>query len=133
MAIVLDKGRKVASHPMSTSLRQSELRRHPRVDFRRRAWCEHRAFTLYLPLANLSHGGLFIQTSTPFGSGELLRVCLTDRDPLIIVDVEVVWSAGSRRASEDGARVGVGCAIRSFVQGEESYSELVEQLTPSGR
>lgn len=111
---------------MSTLLRPSELRRHPRVDFRRRAWCEHRAFTLYLPLANLSHGGLFVQTSTPFASGELLRVCLTDRDPLIIVDVEVVWSAG-------GTRVGVGCAIKSFVQGAESYSELVEQLTPSAR
>jgi Tfp pilus assembly protein PilZ len=107
------------------------------VDYRRRAWCEHRVFTLYLPLANLSHGGLFVQTSTPFASGEQLRVCLTDRDPLIIVDVEVVWAAGVKRAvgrpSEEGTRVGVGCAIKSFVQGAESYSELVEQLTPSGR
>jgi Tfp pilus assembly protein PilZ len=96
------------------------------VDFRRRAWCEHRAFTLYLPLANLSHGGLFIQTSAPFASGEPLRVCLTDKGPLIVVDVEVVWSRG-------GSGVGVGCVIRSFAQGAESYSELVEQLTPGSR
>jgi Tfp pilus assembly protein PilZ len=124
---------------MSMQLRSSDLRRHVRVDFQRRAWCEHRDWTLYLPLTNLSHSGLFIQTSTSFASGEMLRVCLTDRDPLIIIDVEVMWcSAGGsslvrEAAARPDARVGVGCAIRSFVQGAESYAELVEQLTPGTR
>jgi len=80
-----------------------------------------------LPLANVSQGGLFVQTSTPFASGELLRVCLADRDPLIVMDVEVMWS------SSHGTRAGVGCAIRSFVQGAAAYAELVEQLTSSSR
>jgi Tfp pilus assembly protein PilZ len=112
---------------MSTQLQPADLRRHLRVDCARRAWCEHRDWTLYLPLGNVSQGGLFIQTSTAFARGELLRVCLTDRDPLIVVDVEVMWT------SAQAARVGMGCAIRSFVQGADAYAELVEQLTPGSR
>lgn len=112
---------------MSTQLQPAELRRHLRVEFSRRAWCEHRDWTLYLPLANVSQGGLFVQTSTPFASGELLRVCLSDRDPVIVMDVEVMWS------STHAPRVGIGCAIRSFVQGASAYTDLVEQLTSSTR
>lgn len=109
------------------SLQSDELRRHVRVDFQRRAWCEHRDWTLYLPIANLSHGGLFIQTSAGFARGEQLRICLTDRDPLIAMEVEVMWS------SPHGRTVGVGCAIRSFVQGGEAYGNLVDQLAQAGR
>jgi Tfp pilus assembly protein PilZ len=106
---------------------QSELRRHVRVDCERRAWCEHRDWTLYLPIANLSLGGLFVHTSTPFATGERLRVCLTDRDPLLMMEVEVVWS------SSRGRTVGIGCRIVAFLQGADAYADLVEQLQPGGR
>lgn len=109
------------------SLQSHELRRHVRVEFQRRAWCEHRDWTLYLPIANLSHGGLFLQTSTAFAPGEPLRICLSAREPLIIMEVEVMWSSPS------GRTVGVGCAITSFVQGSKAYGELVDQLAQAGR
>jgi Tfp pilus assembly protein PilZ len=111
---------------MSMSLRSSELRRHERVEIRRRAWCEHRDWTLYLPLANVSRGGLFIQTSRKFARGERLRVCLADRAPVMILEVEVVWSAAPPPSA--GRVLGVGCVIASFTEGEDAYAALVDQL-----
>jgi hypothetical protein len=107
-----------------------ELRRHPRVDFAQRAWCEHRDWTLYLTISNVSQDGLFIQTSTPFARGELLRICLSSvarGAPLIELEAEVLWS------SSRGRVVGVGCQIRQFAQGREQYCALVEQLTQLAR
>jgi Tfp pilus assembly protein PilZ len=116
---------------MALSVHQGELRRHARVELQRRAWCEHRDYTLYLSIANISREGLFIQTSTPFHRGERLRVCLADRTPRSTVPVEleaeVVWS------SPRGRLVGVGCRIVAFAQGGERYAELVEQLAKLGR
>lgn len=129
--------RKVAWLQMSLSLQTSgvsgdasELRRYPRVEFSRRAWCEHRDWTLYLNIANVSQAGLFIQTSTAFARGELLRVCLSPLTlgaPLIELEVEVMWSSSRGRA------MGVGCQIRDFAQGRDEYLALVEQLPLLGR
>jgi len=110
---------------------RSELRRHVRVDIHRRAWCEHRDWTLYLPLGNVSHSGLFIQTSTLFPHGEQLRVCLSDREPVIVLDVEVVWA--SEPHPSVARALGVGCAISSISQGADAYAALVEQLTLGAR
>lgn len=116
---------------MALSVHSGELRRHVRVELLRRAWCEHRDYTLYLSIANISHEGLFIQTSTPFDRGERLWVCLADRNPkatpLVELEAEVVWSSPRARL------VGVGCRIVGFVQGSERYAELVEQLARLGR
>ena len=114
-----------------TLLQPGEARRHPRVEYQRRAWCEHHAFTLYLCIANLSHEGLFIQTSTPFARGERLRVALTDAaagsSPPIEIEAEVRWSSTHGRAT------GIGCQIVLIAQGGERYAELVEQLAQLGR
>jgi len=107
------------------SCRGRELRRGTRVDFHRRAWCEHRELTLYLLIENLSDGGLFIQTSTPLSLGDRLRICVLDL-PTIIVDVEIVWSL------QHGRRGGVGCRVSSFVQGAEAYSALLAHLSENG-
>ncbi|MDB4972859.1 MAG: hypothetical protein JWN48_1200 [Myxococcaceae bacterium] len=116
---------------LQSGMQAGELRRHVRVEFQRRAWCEHHDWTLYLPIVNVSLDGLFIQTSTPFARGELLRVCLTDRNPLVSqlieLEAEVMW------ASPRGRVVGVGCRIRDFAQGAEHYGSLIEQLTLLGR
>ena len=116
---------------MALSVHSGELRRHARVELQRRAWCEHRDYTLYLCIANISRAGLFIQTSTPFRRGERLRVCLSDRNSqvtaLVELDAEVVWS------SARGRLLGVGCRIVGFAEGGERYEELVEQLATAGR
>lgn len=116
---------------MGLSVHSGELRRHARVELQRRAWCEHRDYTLYSCIANISHGGLFIQTPTGFARGERLRVCLTDCNrqpaPVIELEAEVVWS------SLRGRLVGVGCRIVGFIHGSEPYAELVEQLVKAGR
>ena len=106
---------------MSQLAQLRELRRHLRVDFRRRAWCEHRDWTQYLSITNLSYGGLFIQTPTPFPAGELLRVSFLEAGQRVALDVEVVWASRTRH-------VGVGCRITSLVEGEERYTQLVERL-----
>jgi Tfp pilus assembly protein PilZ len=105
--------------------RGRELRVGGRVDFHRRAWCEHNDLTLYLLVENLSDGGLFIQTSTPLKLGERLRVCVLDM-PSIIVDVEIVWTLQHSR------RGGVGCRVISFAQGEDCYSALLARLAENG-
>ena len=117
---------------MACSLQQpGDLRRHARLELARRAWCEHRDWTLYLLVGNVSHGGVFIQTATPFARGERLRVCLMDREApvaaLMELEVEVCWS------SARGRSVGIGCRIVDFAQGAERYAALVEQLAQNGR
>jgi hypothetical protein len=99
-----------------------ELRRGQRVEFQRRAWCEHRDLTLYLLVANLSPSGMFIQTSTPFAMGERLRVCVCDA-PRIVIDVEIV------RCERRARQAGIGCRLLSFVQGEGSYPALLLHLS----
>jgi PilZ domain len=104
----------------------AELRRHPRLDFDGRAWCEHRALTLYLPIANLSAGGLFIQTGAPLGAGERLKVSFggaeDDGAEEIVAKVEIVWAGKSRRG------VGVGCKFTAFLSGEAAYNRLIARL-----
>jgi Tfp pilus assembly protein PilZ len=100
-----------------------DLRGERRVELERRAWCEHARLTLYLPVSNVSRGGMFLQTSTPFEPGETLRVSLTtESDERIVVVVEIVWSCRAGRGS------GIGCRVLKFVQGESAYCRLVAGL-----
>lgn len=107
------------------ALCSEEHRRDVRVAFHRRAWCEHRDWTLYLTVSNLSRGGMFIQTSAGFAPGELLRVCVAENEPRILVEVEVVWSRSR------GRTLGIGCRVAGFVQGAEHYGPLIERLSHS--
>ncbi len=102
-----------------------ELRRHLRVEYQRRAWCEHRDWTQYLSITNLSHGGLFVQTPIPFPPGEMLRVSFAGGEP-IVLEAEVVWAARARQA-------GVGCQIVAFLEGEARYDQLIGRLSSPSR
>lgn len=106
---------------MSQLAQSREFRRHRRVAFQRRAWCEHRNWTQYLSITNLSHEGLFIQTPTPFEPGELLRVSFSDGDAHFSFEARVIWTASARQ-------VGVGCQVVAFVEGEERYAALIDRL-----
>lgn len=106
----------------------ADLRRHPRLDFEGRAWCEHQSLTLYLPVANVSAGGLFLQTGTPMSMGQRLKVsfgALEDGEEDVVAKVEIVWVGKSPR----GAGVGVGCKLLSFVSGEEAYGRFLSRLS----
>jgi hypothetical protein len=99
-----------------------ELRRAPRLEFGHRAWCEYREITLYLPVVNVSRGGLFLHTSTPLAVGERLKVSVLPGAGGIALEAEITWS---RRR---GRGAGVGCRIVSFLDGAERYAALLEHL-----
>jgi hypothetical protein len=105
----------------------AELRRHPRLEFEGRAWCEHKSLTLYLPVSNVSAGGIFIQTGTPMSTGQRLKVSFgaleTDADE-VVAKVEIVWVGKTPRGA------GVGCRLVSFVSGEEAYERFISRLAP---
>jgi Tfp pilus assembly protein PilZ len=104
-----------------------ELRRHPRLDFEGRVWCEHQALTLYLSVSNVSEGGMFLQTSAGFRVGDTVRVSMesdADRGARVVADVEVVW------AGRTGRLPGFGCRLVRFNEGEDAYTRLLEHLAP---
>ncbi len=105
---------------------QQEARRHPRVDFDRRVWCEHQDLTLYLPLANISVGGMFLHTSAGFQIGDTVRVSLEIEErsgQRVVADVEIVW------AGRTGRVPGFGCRLLKFSEGESAYLELMDRLS----
>ena len=99
-----------------------ELRSEPRLDFGYRAWCEHRDITLYLPVVNVSRGGLFLHTSTPLALGERLKVSVLPGASGIVLEAAIAW------ARKRGPAAGVGCRIVSFLDGAERYAALLEHL-----
>ena len=107
--------------------RSSELRRHPRLSLQRRAWCEHRDWTLYLTVGNLSVDGMFLHTSTTFAPGETLRVSLSDGGARMVVEVEVVWCAARGRTP------GLGCRVSTIREGAEHYALLLDTLCNNAR
>lgn len=106
-------------------MNEPEHRRHPRLEFEGRAWCEHQNLTLYLPVANVSAGGIFIQTGAPMGMGQRLKVSfgsLEPNDEAVVAKVEIVWTGKGRRGA------GVGCRITTFLSGEEAYNRMIARL-----
>lgn len=106
-------------------MNQVDHRRHPRLEYEGRAWCEHRDLTLYLPIANISAGGLFIQTGAPLNTGDRLKVSfgvLEGGQEEVVAKVEIVWTGKSRRGA------GVGCRFTTFLSGEAAYNELIARL-----
>jgi Tfp pilus assembly protein PilZ len=101
-----------------------ELRRHPRMDFDRRVWCEHHNLTLYLSVGNVSLGGMFLQTSAPFRLGETITVSmgLEGEAVPVVADMEIVWTGRTGRGA------GVGCKVVRFTEGEHAYSRLIDHL-----
>lgn len=52
----------------------AQSRRYKRVELRTRCWCVGSSATLYVTIVNVSAGGLFVKTFTPFRPGESVRV-----------------------------------------------------------
>ena len=103
----------------------SDHRRYPRLEFDGRAWCEHQNLTLYLPISNVSAGGIFIQTGAPLNTGQKLRVSFGTLEPgaeEVVAKVEIVWAGKSRRGA------GVGCRFTGFLSGEEAYNRMIARL-----
>lgn len=100
-------------------LPSAEQRRGERYGYARRAWCEHRDWTLYLRVGNLSEGGLFLHSSTPFAHGERLRVWVAEG---ILAEVEVRWSAPRGRSP------GIGCSFSALLRGRDDFRALLAEL-----
>jgi hypothetical protein len=111
--------------PRLVRVNTPDHRRHPRLEFDGRAWCEHQNLTLYLPIANVSAGGIFIQTGAPMIAGQRLRVSFGSLEPgadEVVAKVEIIWTGKSRRGA------GVGCRFTSFLSGEEAYNRMIARL-----
>jgi Tfp pilus assembly protein PilZ len=111
--------------PWLVRMNVPDHRRHPRLEFDGRAWCEHQNLTLYLPISNVSAGGIFIQTGAPMTTGQRLKVSFGTLDPgadEVIAKVEIVWTGKGRRGA------GVGCRFTSFLSGEEAYNRMIARL-----
>lgn len=106
-----------------------EQRRHPRLEFDQRAWCEHDNLTLYLPVGNVSREGMFLQTTTPFALGDRMRVSFdppAEGGESIIAQVEIVWSCKTARGTS-----GVGVKVLKMEQGAQQFARILERLPES--
>ncbi len=76
---------------------RTEKRQHPRFPSRLRCWCEADNITLYARIANLSEGGLFLQTNTPLEQGQRMLLRLSSRAVReIMAEATVVWNRPER-------------------------------------
>jgi uncharacterized protein (TIGR02266 family) len=76
---------------------RTENRKHARIASRLRCWCEAENITLYARVANLSEGGLFLQTNTPLAQGRRTMLKLgggTVRE--VMAEATVVWRRPQR-------------------------------------
>lgn len=111
--------------PWRVRVNAPDNRRHQRLEFEGRAWCEHQNLTLYLPISNVSAGGIFIQTGAPLNAGQRLRVSFGSLEAgadEVVAKVEIVWAGKGRRGA------GVGCRFTSFLSGEEAYNRMIARL-----
>jgi len=77
---------------------RTENRKHERYPSRLRCWCESENITLYVRIANLSEGGLFLQTNTPMEAGRRTLLRLSGRDVReVMAEAVVVWNRPQRQ------------------------------------
>jgi uncharacterized protein (TIGR02266 family) len=70
-----------------------ERRKFKRVSLRARCWCEGRDSTFYVTIHDVSPGGFFIRTPTPFHTGTQVKVRWTFKRAVGEHEalMEVVW------------------------------------------
>lgn len=77
---------------------RTENRKHARFPSRLRCWCESDNITLYARIANLSEGGLFLQTNTPLDTGRRTLLRLSSGEVReVMAEATVVWSRPQRQ------------------------------------
>ncbi len=94
-----------------------ENRKNTRFTSRLRCWCESDNITLYARIANLSEGGLFLQTSTPLRTGgkALLRLSSGEVSE-VMAEATVMWSRPSR---QDKGPAGMGLRFEGMDSGAQ--------------
>jgi hypothetical protein len=71
---------------------------------------------------DVSHEGLFVESSTVFREGVLLRIMLSTRDGLeILLDGEVRWSKKHIARYSHKLKSGMGILIKKITKGEEHF------------
>jgi uncharacterized protein (TIGR02266 family) len=88
-----------------------------------RVWCEGDNVTLFGRVGNLSEGGLFVHTGTPFDAGMRAGVRLKDEGTggELAASVMVVWS----RELGDGQPAGMGMKFEPF---DERLAQSIREL-----
>ncbi len=77
---------------------RTENRQHSRIASRLRCWCESENITLYARIANLSEGGLFLQTNTPLEQGRRMLLRLSSGEVKeLMAEATVVWNRSQRQ------------------------------------
>jgi uncharacterized protein (TIGR02266 family) len=77
---------------------RTDNRKHARFPSRLRCWCESENITLYAKIANLSEGGLFLQTHTPLALGRRTLLRLSSGEVReVMAEATVVWSRPRRQ------------------------------------
>ena len=94
---------------------RTENRKHGRTPSRLRAWCEAENITLYARIANLSEGGLFLQTHTPLALGRRTLLRLSSGEVReVMAEATVVWSRPQR---QDKGPPGMGLKFEALDSG----------------
>lgn len=100
-----------------------ESRRHPRVSSRIRVWCEGHNVTLYASVMDISEGGLFLKTHTPFPAGARATVRFQN-GKTVEMPATVVWTRDQGNAQPPGMGLRFDAPpesltyIRELIEGE---------------
>jgi hypothetical protein len=100
----------------------SDRRTHLRYPWPKRCWCQAREISIYAQIGNVSGGGRFLRTASPFeeGSAATIRLPLGPGGEEQVVDAVVVWCVEQR---------GMGLRFVSVPHGfEEPLRDLLQTL-----
>lgn len=108
---------------------RTDNRKSTRYSSRLRCWCESDNITLYARIANLSEGGLFLQTNTPLDAGRrtLLRLGNGADVREVMAEATVVWSRPEKQEKGppgmglkfEGLDSGAQEKLRRIISGEQ--------------
>lgn len=88
----------------------ADCRQHERVPCRLRCWCEADHVAIYARTGNLSEGGVFLRTSTPFEEGARTTLRLESGGGAIVATAEVRWA----RSEGQGGPPGMGLSFEAL-------------------
>lgn len=102
----------------------SDKRNYPRIHVQERLWCECDGRTLLVQTANISRGGLFVQSPYQPHEGNLCLLSYLDAyDDIINIDAEVIWC----RNRSNRNRSGIGMRFIHKDSGQRLF-ELLRNL-----
>ncbi len=102
---------------------RTENRKHARFTSRLRCWCEAEDITLYARIANLSEGGLFLQTNTPLAQGRRTLLKLGGGSVReVMAEATVVWQRPQR---EERGPPGMGLRFEGLDAGARALLQRI--------